>query len=94
MNLQTPVDNILTEETIQQEINKRQQLLEIRHRELQKYVDDTIKFPVKICGTKDTFSEKFSYLPNRIMSYYKIHPTTITDYLLKMYKASLYAMID
>lgn len=28
------------------------------------------------------------------MSYYRIHPTTITDYLLKIYKASLYAMID
>jgi len=28
------------------------------------------------------------------MSYYRIHPTTITDYLLKIYKASLYAMLD
>lgn len=28
------------------------------------------------------------------MSYYRIHPSTITDYLLKIYKASLYAIID
>ncbi len=28
------------------------------------------------------------------MSYYRIHPTTITDYLLKIYKASLYSIVD
>jgi hypothetical protein len=28
------------------------------------------------------------------MAYYKIHPTMITDFLMKIYKASLYAMID
>lgn len=28
------------------------------------------------------------------MSYYRIHPTTITDYILKIYKASLFSMID
>jgi hypothetical protein len=33
-------------------------------------------------------------MPERVMSYYRIHPTTITDYLLKIYKASLYAIID
>jgi len=33
-------------------------------------------------------------MPERVMSYYRIHPTTITDHLLKIYKASLYAMAD
>ena len=33
-------------------------------------------------------------MPDRVMSYYRIHPTTITDYLAKIYKASLYSMID
>ena len=33
-------------------------------------------------------------MPERVMSYYRIHPSTITDYLLKIYKASLYAIID
>ncbi len=28
------------------------------------------------------------------MAYYKIHDSVITDYLLKIYKASLYAMVD
>lgn len=28
------------------------------------------------------------------MSYYRIHPTTITDHLLKIYKASLYSIVD
>lgn len=28
------------------------------------------------------------------MSYYRIHPTTITDFLLKVYKASLYSIVD
>jgi hypothetical protein len=28
------------------------------------------------------------------MSYYRIHHTTITDYLLKIYKASLYSVAD
>lgn len=28
------------------------------------------------------------------MAYYKIHPTMITDFLMKIYKASLYAMVD
>ncbi len=33
-------------------------------------------------------------MPERVMSYYRIHPSTITDYLLKIYKASLYSIID
>lgn len=28
------------------------------------------------------------------MAYYKIHPTMITEFLMKIYKASLYAMVD
>jgi len=28
------------------------------------------------------------------MSYYRIHPSTITDFLLKVYKASLYSIVD
>lgn len=28
------------------------------------------------------------------MSYYRIHSSVITDYLLKIYKASLYSIID
>lgn len=33
-------------------------------------------------------------MPERVMSYYRIHSTTITDYLLKIYKASLYSIMD
>jgi hypothetical protein len=33
-------------------------------------------------------------MPERVMSYYRIHPTTITEYLLKIYKATLYSIID
>jgi hypothetical protein len=33
-------------------------------------------------------------MPERVMSYYRIHPTTITDYLLKIYKASLYSIVE
>lgn len=28
------------------------------------------------------------------MSYYRIHPNMITDFLMKIYKASVYAMVD
>ena len=33
-------------------------------------------------------------MPERVMSYYGIHHTTITDYLLKIYKASLFSIAD
>lgn len=48
-----------------------------------------------LCGlNRKTYHESFAYMPERVMSYYRIHPTTITDHLLKIYKASLYAMAD
>jgi hypothetical protein len=48
-----------------------------------------------LCGiNRKTYHESYSYLPERVMSYYRIHPTTITEHLLKIYKASLYAIID
>jgi hypothetical protein len=28
------------------------------------------------------------------MAYYRIHPAMITDFLIKIYKASLYSMVD
>jgi len=68
--------------------------LELKHTKLQKLVDQQLKLPIKLYGTKDTYSSKYSYLPERIMAYYKIHPTMITDFLTKIYKASLYAMVD
>ena len=42
----------------------------------------------------DKYSESFAYMPTRVLSYYKIPKSTITGYLLKMYKASLYAIAD
>ena len=54
-----------------------------------------VNIPFVLCGVnRKTYHESYGYLPERVMSYYRIHPTTITDYLLKIYKASLYAMID
>jgi hypothetical protein len=66
----------------------------LKHTQLQKLVDDQIKLPIKLYGTKDTAESKYGYLTQRIMAYYRIHPTMITEFLTKIYKASLYAMVD
>ena len=57
-------------------------------------IDSKLKFPLKLCGTKDKYSTKYGYLPERILSYYRIPKARINDYLLKMFKASLYAIAD
>lgn len=68
--------------------------LEKIHRQTQDLIDSKIKFPIKLCGTSDRYESKFAYLPGRIMSYYKIPAARVNDYLLKMFKASLYAIAD
>lgn len=71
-----------------EDLRKRHELIRI---ELAKKVN----IPFVLCGVnRKTYQESYGYLPERVMSYYRIHPTTITDYLLKIYKASLYSMID
>lgn len=54
-----------------------------------------VELPFTLCGiNRKTYHESYGYMPERVMSYYRIHPTTITDYLLKIYKATLYAIVD
>jgi hypothetical protein len=66
-----------------------------RHELLRVDLAKKINIPFLLCGiNRKTYHESYGYLPERVMSYYKIHPTIITDFLLKIYKASLYAMID
>lgn len=35
-------------------------------------IDSKLRFPVKLCGTNDQYESRFAYLPDRIMSYYRI----------------------
>lgn len=79
---------------MQEEISARLHQLEKKHQETQDLIDSKIKFPFKLCGTKDRYEARFGYLPERIMSYYRIPQSRINDYLLKMYKASLFAIAD
>lgn len=79
---------------MQKQIQLRVKQLEKKHRETQELIDNKIKFPIKICGTSDKYESRFGYLPDRIMSYYRIPRARITDYLLKMFKASLYSIAD
>lgn len=68
--------------------------LEMLHQQTQELIDTKLKFPVKLCGTKDRYSTKYGYLPERIFAYYRIPKARVNDYLLKMFKASLYAIAD
>ena len=72
---------------------RKQQLIQL-HTQTQKLIDSKVKFPIKLCGNIDKYEERFFYLPERVLSYYKIPKKTITSYLLKIYKASLYAIAD
>lgn len=54
-----------------------------------------VNLPFQLCGlNRKTYNESYAYLPDRVMAYYRIKDTTITSFLLKIYKASLYSMID
>lgn len=79
---------------MQQQVELRLKQLENRHRETQELIDKKLKFPIKLCGTSDKYESRYAYLPQRILSYYKIPKYRINDYLLKMFKASLYAIAD
>lgn len=75
-------------------MENRLKQLEEKYKTTQALIDKQIKFPIKLCGTNDRFEERYSYLVQRIMGYYRIPKSRINDYLLKMFKASLYAMAD
>lgn len=68
--------------------------LEKKYAHTQALIDTKIKFPIKLCGTNDRYEDRYSYLAQRIMGYYRIPKSRLNDYLLKMFKASLYAMAD
>lgn len=68
--------------------------LEALHKRTQELIDLKIKFPIKLCGTKDQYEKRYSYMPERIMGYYRLSYSQINTYLLNMYKASLYSIAD
>lgn len=82
-------------EEVGKELKERLDDLRQRHELLRKDLAKKINIPFSLCGiNRKTYHESYSYMPERVMSYYRIHPSTITEHLLKIYKASLYAIID
>jgi hypothetical protein len=48
---------------IQKEIVKRRAELEALHERTQALIDKELKFPLKLCGTRDKFENRYSYMP-------------------------------
>jgi|JI6StandDraft_1071083.scaffolds.fasta_scaffold02459_21 hypothetical protein len=44
-------------------------------------------------GTKDKIDEKTSFMPKRLMGYYGVQQSTLTQYFLKIFKGTLYATV-
>lgn len=45
-------------------------------------------------GTKDKYEEKTSFMAKRLMSYYGVHDSTLTNYLCKIFKGTLQAAVN
>jgi hypothetical protein len=89
------VERVIEKEAVSEELRDRMERLRQRHELLRVELAQKAELPFSLCGiNRKTYHESYGYMPERVMSYYRIHPTTITDYLLKLYKATLYAITD
>jgi hypothetical protein len=89
------VERVIERDQVSEELKERMDKLKKRHELLRVELAQRIDIPFLLCGVnRKTYHEAYGYMPERVMSYYRIHPTTITDYLLKIYKASLYSIVD
>ena len=76
------------------ELALREKELFDRHTRLQKSFDHTLPFFYKVYGTKDKYEEKTSFLSKRLMGYYGVQDTALTQYFLKIFKGTLYATVQ
>lgn len=89
------MERVLEKDKVSEELKERMEALRRRHELLRVELGKKVELPFTLCGiNRKTYHESYGYMPERVMSYYRIHPTTITDYLLKIYKATLYSIVD